>query len=133
MSFEEGQFLGSLFGADEAVSLAVADPPQPDASAPGDIIFVSYLKYSDDIANEDDLPGTVGDFDVVVDTVDLWLDGNAVDLPPCESCEGLELWETMLGEWKCSQCNPLETAQRLLDKAERLRKRYGLPDPLGAL
>ncbi len=119
--------LDRIFGYDEDASLAVADPPQPDASAPGDIIFVSYLKYSDDIANEDDLPGTAGDFDVVVDTVDLWPGNNAVDLPSCESCGGLELWQSLTGNWRCLKCDPPTKAQRMYEKAEQLRKRYGLP------
>ncbi len=138
MSFEVGQFLGSLFRADEPV--AAVDLPQPDsvaAEAAGaeamGVTAVSCLEYYSNIATDDDLHVAAAVFDEDVDTDDLWPDDNAVDLPPCESCEGLELWETMVGEWKCSQCNPPETAQRLLDKAERLRKRYGLPDPLGAV
>lgn len=121
MSFEVGQFLGSLFGVDEAV--AVVDPPQPDFVAVKDVevveaTAVSYLEYFDDVA-DDDLP----------DDIDLWPGDDAVDPAPCKSCEGLELWQNPLGEWKCSRCNPPTKAQSWLEKAERLRKRYGLPKP----
>lgn len=50
---------------------------------------------------------------------------------PCEKCISLELWETLIGRWRCMKCDPPEKARRWLDKAERLRKRYGLPDPMG--
>ena len=48
---------------------------------------------------------------------------------PCPKCFGLELWETMTGRWRCMKCDPPCVAVRALKKAERLRKRYGLPDP----
>ncbi len=43
------------------------------------------------------------------------------DLSPCEGCGGLELWETLLGRWRCVKCDPPEVARRLLVRAERIR------------
>ena len=54
-----------------------------------------------------------------------------VEPPPCEKCGGMELWENPLGDWRCMKCDPPTRAIRLLEKTQRLRKRYGLPDPLG--
>ena len=96
------------------------------ADATEDTIFVSHVKYSGDMANEDDLPCAAGDSDVALDDIDLWPGDNAVDLPPCELCGGLELWQSLTGNWRCLKCDPPTKAQRMLEKAEQLRKRYGL-------
>jgi|10_taG_2_1085330.scaffolds.fasta_scaffold80218_3 hypothetical protein len=26
--------------------------------------------------------------------------------PPCTKCDGLELWQNPLGEWRCLRCDP---------------------------
>ncbi len=121
MSFEVGQFLGSLFGADEAVSLAVADPSQPDAPASVDAVVVRHVEYRGDIMTDDDLYDADIVFDEAIDMDDLWPGDNAVDLPPCKSCGGLKLWGSMAGNWRCCECDPPTKAQRCLEKAGRLR------------
>ncbi len=99
-----------------------------DTDASVDTIFVSHVEYSDDIANEN---GLQGDADVFDDTVDL-CDNDTIDLSPCESCGGLDMWESLAGNWRCINCDPPTKAIKTLGKAEKLRKRYGLPDPIGA-
>ena len=41
---------------------------------------------------------------------------------PCEKCNGLDLWETFTGRWRCSKCDPPTRARRLLEKAERMAR-----------
>ncbi len=120
--------LNEIFGYDEDAVLAAADPPQPAAPASGDTIFASYVEYSGDMANEDDIPGAAGDSDVALDDINLWPGDNAIDLHPCGSCGGMDFWQSLAGNWRCMNCHPPETAQRLLEKVERLRKRYGTHD-----
>ncbi len=124
--------LDAIFGYDDAAKLAVADPRQPNSPASVDAAVGHHLEYRDDLATDDDLLGNNGTFDEVVDTVDLWPGDDTVDLSPCESCGGLDLWETLTERWRCLRCDPPTKAIKTLGKAEKLRKRYGLPDPLGA-
>lgn len=42
---------------------------------------------------------------------------------PCPTCGGLELWETIKGEWRCQHCDPPTASRRLLRHAERLQCR----------
>lgn len=42
---------------------------------------------------------------------------------PCLKCGGLELWQSVAGEWRCSRCDPPTAARRLLEAAERIRRR----------
>ncbi len=41
--------------------------------------------------------------------------------PPCAVCGSLELWQTMLGEWRCHHCNPPTASRRFLRHAERIK------------
>ena len=49
----------------------------------------------------------------------------AIDPPaPCGQCGGLELWENLVGDWRCLKCDPPIRGQRCLAAAERLRRLY---------
>ena len=52
------------------------------------------------------------------------------ELPrPCPRCRGLELWETMTGDWRCLHCERVEfeRSQELSRLAPQLRAASGLP------
>ncbi len=48
-----------------------------------------------------------------------------VSVPPCPTCGGSELWETISGDWRCQHCDAaaLERSRKLAERAARLRKR----------
>lgn len=49
---------------------------------------------------------------------------NAIEPPPpCPSCGTLELWQTLLGDWRCLRCDPPLEAARWRGNAQRLKKR----------
>lgn len=62
-------------------------------------------------------PGTV------VDPADV----ESIDPPPCPRCGRLEMWQTAAGGWRCLRCEPPTTAIRLLDRAQGIRRRSGMP------
>ena len=114
MSFEVGQFLGTLFGVD---GTAKVEPVEAG------------------IDNEAGEPSKATECppafpDGAVDDVDPWPEAEPWP-DPCQQCGTLELWENPLGRWRCMKCDPPDRARRLLDKVERLRKRYGPPKPVG--
>lgn len=43
--------------------------------------------------------------------------------PPCPSCGTWELWQSLLGDWRCVNCNPPLEAPRWRENALRLKKR----------
>jgi hypothetical protein len=43
--------------------------------------------------------------------------------PPCPSCGTWELWQSLLGDWRCVNCNPPLEAARWRENALRLKKR----------
>jgi hypothetical protein len=45
-----------------------------------------------------------------------------IDPPdPCPKCGTLELWQSLAGNWRCLRCDPPTNAQRLRERAARLR------------
>ena len=52
--------------------------------------------------------------------------------PACPCCGGLVSWWSLLGDRRCMACDPPATAMRLLERAERIRRRRGIPSPIGA-
>jgi TubC N-terminal docking domain len=42
---------------------------------------------------------------------------------PCNPCSGLELWQSVAGDWRCLRCDPPSAARRLAEAAERIRRR----------
>ncbi len=54
------------------------------------------------------------------------------ELHACQKCQSLELWQNLLGAWRCMHCDPPHDAIRLLERAERIRRRHGIPAPPGA-
>lgn len=42
---------------------------------------------------------------------------------PCVQCGGLELWQSVAGDWRCLRCDPPTAARRLAEAAERIRRR----------
>jgi len=49
-------------------------------------------------------------------------DLQAIDPPdPCPTCGTFELWQTLVGNWRCLRCDPPTCAWRLMDLANRLR------------
>ena len=61
----------------------------------------------------------------------MWGDGiNALE--SCPECGRLLFWWNPLGSRRCMGCDPPMTAIRLLEKAERLRRRDGIPSSVGA-
>ena len=50
-----------------------------------------------------------------------------VDPPdPCSACGSLELWETLLGSWRCLRCDPPTKSDALRKLAARIRKRQNV-------
>ena len=45
---------------------------------------------------------------------------------PCPKCNSLELWQNVLGDWKCMICNPPTTALRLLKLVNKIRRKNRL-------
>jgi hypothetical protein len=45
--------------------------------------------------------------------------------PPglCPKCNGLELWQNILGNWRCMKCEPPATAMRLLKRLDKILKK----------
>lgn len=41
---------------------------------------------------------------------------------PCAECGSLELWQSVVGTWHCSRCNPATAARRLARASERIRQ-----------
>ena len=108
MSFEVGQFLGTLF-----------DPGNPDKKS-------DKAKAKSGWA---DVPTPISQGkarDQVVTTAaptDPW----PAEWPePCERCGTLELWQNALGRWRCLRCDPPERAIRLLRKTEQIRAKNRL-------
>jgi hypothetical protein len=52
----------------------------------------------------------------IIDEVDL--------LTPCSTCGTLELWQTLVGNWRCQRCDPPTTARQLRQMATRLRMEH---------
>ena len=45
-----------------------------------------------------------------------------IDPPdPCPKCGTLELWQSLAGNWRCLRCDPPTKAQRLRERAARLK------------
>jgi len=42
---------------------------------------------------------------------------------PCANCGSLELWQSLMGDWRCPKCDPPVKAQRLRQQVDRMRKR----------
>ena len=51
---------------------------------------------------------------------------------PCPRCGGLVFWWDALGTRRCVTCDPPMTAITALERAERIRRRLGIPRPIGA-
>jgi hypothetical protein len=51
---------------------------------------------------------------------------------PCPNCGGLLCWWTLLGNQRCLVCDPPVKAMGALKRAERIRRRCGIPSPPGA-
>jgi hypothetical protein len=48
-----------------------------------------------------------------------------IDLPsPCPTCGSLELWQNLLGDWRCQSCDPPVRGMKLLELAIRLRRQH---------
>lgn len=60
----------------------------------------------------------------VVEDLDKWLAENTVPPVACENCGGLDRWEDLVGSWHCAKCDPPLPAQRLRERAARIRGRY---------
>lgn len=52
--------------------------------------------------------------------------------PACPRCGGLVWWWNPLGDRRCMDCDPPTTAITALERAERIRRRLGIPSPIGA-
>lgn len=63
--------------------------------------------------------GFDGDFDEELDPFERAI----IPPPPCPSCGTWELWQSLLGDWRCVNCNPPLEASRWRENALRLKKR----------
>jgi len=46
------------------------------------------------------------------------------DLPACERCGSLELWQSIgSDQWRCRRCDPPRLAMRVLEHVARIRRR----------
>ena len=54
---------------------------------------------------------------------DPWPEDNESRPTPCPACGSLELWENLLGGWRCMKCDPPAKGIKLLEKIERIRKK----------
>lgn len=58
---------------------------------------------------------------------------DCIDPPdPCPKCDGLVFWWNAWDDPRCMACDPPITAIRLLQRAERIRRRLGISSPAGA-
>lgn len=60
----------------------------------------------------------------VVEDLDQWLRENTLEPVACDQCGGLERWQDLGGGWHCASCDPPLAAQRVRERAERIRRRY---------
>jgi len=65
----------------------------------------------------------------VVEDLDQWLRDNTIEVVPCDKCGSVDRWEDLAGGWHCSACSSPLTAQRLRERAERLRRDAGVRKP----
>ncbi len=119
MDFDAASFLKSLFGG--AAPAAVPDVTAGDCAG--------AIDASD---GEADGAAAVPDADGILLQ---WIEPDGdIALPPCPTCGGSDLWETILGVWKCQHCDAaaLERSRSLAAKAARLRHRQidGIRDSL---
>jgi len=65
-----------------------------------------------------------------------WADSSFDDLPqiptPCPECGLAEMWQDCAGRERCPHCDPPTATIRLLEQAEGIRQRLGIPTPAGA-
>ena len=61
---------------------------------------------------------------VVDQDLDEWLAENTIEPEECDQCGGLERWEDLAGGWHCALCDPPVRAQRIRERAEKLRRRH---------
>jgi ribosomal protein L37AE/L43A len=52
--------------------------------------------------------------------------------PPCPVCRGLNLWQSLAGNWRCNACDPPRAARRLRTRAAQLRSGNKRPPHSGS-
>ena len=60
-----------------------------------------------------------------------WPADDSDEPDPCPRCGGLAAWETITGRWRCMKCDPPTKAIKVLERVERIRRRYGLENLVG--
>ena len=133
MTFEALDFLTSLYvGAplksktqsDDQRDETVRSPPQGGSQFthdPIDDVGLCLAEGVDDEPDGDPPNGSVfeplGSDGCPTDSID------PNELTPCSTCGTLELWQTLVGNWRCQRCDPPATARRLRELSRRLRTR----------
>ncbi len=59
-------------------------------------------------------PNYAADFDLI----------DAADLSACLKCGSLELWQSEVGTWRCSKCDPPARADGLRKLADKIRRKH---------
>ena len=57
---------------------------------------------------------------------------DCIEPEPCPTCGGLLCWWNALGDRRCLTCDPPLKAIKALERVERIRRRLGIPSPVGA-
>jgi len=146
MDFDAVNFLMGLFGGDTVPSGTDPDPqgsdnapaleekagsPAPRAAGPEPAPepFAGWVLRSD-------VSGRLGwEAPGLPEAARWWADSRFEDLPAvefCPKCGGVMWWWTVGGDRRCMVCDPPTAAIRLLERAERIRRRLGIPSPAGA-
>ena len=62
----------------------------------------------------------------VVEDLEQWLRENTVEPDKCDQCGGLECWEDLAGGRHCLLCDPPVRANKIRERAEKLRQHYSM-------
>ncbi len=70
----------------------------------------------------------------LVESVEAVLLESSIEPPsPCPDCNGLLFWWNIPGDQRCMACDPPTTSIKALERAEKIRRRHGIPSPAGVV
>ena len=121
MPFDAAEMLSSLFSKlrdEPATGLTVPPWPTPDTSTIDPTDSDTALHATDETTPEptdDSGPEVFGQDGWPLDSID------PEELDPCSECGTLELWQTLMGNWRCLRCDPPTKARRLRERAAQVK------------
>ena len=118
MKAHKGELLAILRRDREAPAIDLTDATRVWQAAPdrleGDPLFpldvMEGLRAADARWADDPEAGETVEATEVIDPPDI-----------CPECGTLELWQSLAGNWRCLRCDPPTKAQRLRERAARLK------------